>query len=393
MGAEASLSCRFVESAERLPRTEWDRLARVRGADLLRWGLISSFESSGSMVPEKGWYPLHFLIERGGKLVACAPLYLKTHSWGEFVFDMDWAEAAENAGIAWYPKLVGMVPATPVPSWFLLTDPEEDENALIEIFLDAVSALARSEKLGGIHFLWLHPAAKALEGALKRRGWAEWLHQAFLWENRGWSDFPGMLASFSKNMRRNVSRDRDAVAAAGVRSEFVRGTDAPTSVPALMGELYLDTNERYEPWSSRYLETAFFTELAARWPEGTAYSLARGEDGGIEGAALFYVGENRLYGRYWGTRGETDGLHFETCYYRPMEWALASGYRSIDPGMGGDHKARRGFKAVGVPSFHYPLDERVRAAMLRILPGRNGEERRLIEAINVDLPFKRSAAE
>jgi len=382
------ISFRYVSSAGLIPRAEWDALAKAAGADLMAWGLLSAFETSGSMTPEKGWQPLHCLAERGGRLVACAPLYLKTHSWGEFVFDFEWTEVAKRVGLRWYPKLVGMVPATPVPSWRLLVDPAEDAEELNEAFLGEIERLVRRERLGGAHFLWLHPGAEDLARSLDRRGWAEWTHQAFLWENRGWTGFDDMLASFSKNMRRNVARDRAAVVAGGLRSEFIRAGEAPPSLHEAMGNFYLRTNDRYGPWAARVLEPGFFAELARVWPEGMAYSVARDAEGEVEAAALFYVGDDRIYGRYWGARADRDRLHFETCYYRPMEWALSAGYGSIDPGMGGEHKARRGFRALPARSFHLPADARIQDAMRRVLKVQNQEALSYIDGLNADLPYK-----
>ena len=385
------LTARFVDSMEKVPRADWDALAAAKGADLMRWGLLSSFEASGSMVPETGWTPRHFLLERGEKLVACAPLYLKTHSWGEFVYDFEWAEVARANRIRWYPKLIGMVPATPVPAWRLLIDPKEEEAQVLEIFLDAVMELARSERLGGVHFLWTDPGFAPLPGRLAARGWATWTHQGFLWENRGWASFDGMLNSFSKNMRRNVGRDQAAVRAAGLSMGMVEGASAPAELHGLMERVYLRTNDRFGPWAAKFLEPGYFHELGRRWPQGMLYSVARSEGDRPVAAALLFRGERRIYGRYWGTLRDADGLHFETCYYRPMEWAIERGLEAIDPGMGGEHKARRGFEAVPAFSYHYPLDPRLRRTMVEIMPGVNTGTLAGIEEINRELPFKRPA--
>jgi predicted N-acyltransferase len=383
------LAARFVDSMEDVPRGLWDALAAANGADLMRWGLLSAFESSGSMRPETGWTPRHFLLERGDRLVACAPLYLKTHSWGEFVFDFEWAEVAQSNGIRWYPKLVGMVPATPVPAWRLLIDPAEDERQALEIFLDSLMGLARSEKLGGVHLLWVDPRFAPLGPALGARGWAPWIHQGFLWENRDWENFGAMLESFSKNMRRNVGRDRERIARAGLVSEIVEGSAAPAGLHDLMERVYLRTNDRFGPWAARFLEPGFFAELARRWPEGMLYSVARYKDEDPVAAALLFRGERRLYGRYWGTLEDADGLHFEACYYRPMEWAIESGFEAIDPGMGGEHKTRRGFRALPAFSYHFPLDPRLLRTMAQVMPRINEGTLAGIEEINRDLPFKR----
>jgi uncharacterized protein len=384
-----------------VPREEWDGLAAPSGNPLLSWGFLALLEASGSMTPETGWTGAHALARRDGELAAAAPFYVKSHSWGEFVFDFEFAEIARRVGAPWYPKLVGMIPATPAPAWRVLARPgEEGAESLV---VDSAAEAAREAGLAGTHILWPAPEAAALlrgaGGAGKRAGFAEWEHQAFLWSDEGYGDFQGYLDSFSKNMRRNVRREREAVDAAGVSTRMIGAKEAAARPGLLeaMADLYESHNDKFGPWAAKFLERDFFLRLPEFMPEGwalaAAFDEAAAERDDAEPIALAFLleGKNRLYGRFWGARREVPGLHFELCYYLPIEYALSKGIGSFDPGMGSPHKARRGFRSIMAPSFHQVFDRRLAALMTRVLPEVNAEERAGAAALDEELPFKRGS--
>jgi uncharacterized protein len=435
---EISFAPRFSE----IDRAEWDELSAATGTPLMSWGFLALLEASGSMTPEAGWQGAHLLVRRGGRLVAAAPFYVKAHSWGEFVFDFGFAEAAESAGLAWYPKLVGVVPATPAPAWRVLCAPGEDRDALTALALGAAEDAARSAGLAGLHVLWPDEATAGILRGLSGRPlasarrpreaagggaasagmasgagsagaarWTRWSHQAFLWTNPGCGDFAGYLDSFSKNMRRNVRREREAVAAAGISTRMIRAEEARARPRLLetMADFYESHNAKFGPWAAKFLTREFFTmlpdylgegwALAAAFAGGTATREAaacadggpvagRGAEGEPLALAFFLEGRDRLYGRFYGARREVPGLHFELCYYLPIEYALARGLGSFDPGMGSPHKARRGFRSIDAPSFHLCFEPRLASLMERVLPEANASEREEIEALNEELPFK-----
>ena len=388
----------FAPGMASIPRGEWDALAAPYGTPLLGWGFLALLEESGSMTPETGWTPAHALARRRGELIAAAPFYVKAHSWGEFVFDFEFAEIAQRAKIEWYPKLVGMVPAPPAPAWRVLVRASEDEGALAAAVVGAAARAAREAELGGIHLLWPEPGTAALlrDDGRGEGAWAEWEHQAFLWEDEGYGDFAGYLDAFSKNMRRNVRRERDAVKAAGIETRMVGPEEAASrpEILAAMAELYESHNDKFGPMAAKFLERDFFLRLPEFMTEGWTLSCAF-EKGSREPLAIAFLleGKDRLYGRFRGARREVPGLHFELCYYQPIEYALAKGIGSFDPGMGSPHKARRGFRSLLAPSFHQPFDPRLARLMRRVLPEINAEERTRIAALNEELPFKRLPTE
>lgn len=384
-----------------IPRDEWDALTLSADRPLLSWDFLSLLEASGSMTSETGWIPSHALVRDKGALVAAAPFYIKTHSWGEFVFDFEFAELAERLGKSWYPKLVGMVPATPAPAWRVLVRPEargtEEELALARLLIEAASEAARGAGLGGLHILWPEPGTAARLASSP--DFAQWEHQAFLWTDRGYGDFAGYLDSFSKNMRRNVRREREAVAASGVETRMIGAKEAAAHPAILetMAELYESHNDKFGPWAARFLERDFFLRLPEFLPDdgyllSAAFDRGSSLEDGDEPVALAFLlaGADRLYGRFWGAKREVPGLHFELCYYRPIEYALERGIRSFDPGMGSPHKARRGFASLSAPSFHEPFDGQLASILKNALPAANAEERTRIDELNGDLPFKKN---
>ncbi len=381
-------------------RNEWDALAGDgAGGDaspFLGWGFLALLEESLSICPQTGWTPAHFLLRHNGVLVAAAPFYVKTHSMGEFVFDMEFAQIARRSGMDWYPKLVGMAPATPVPAWRVLVAPGEDAPALASLVIEGAQEAARAAGLKGIHLLWPDAGTAHSLSAGGKAAWAEWQHQAFLWENRGWKDFDGWLSSFSKNMRRNVGRERKSVREAGITTRMIDAGEAAATpgLLALFADLYESHNVKFGPWAAKFLTREFFLRLPEFMPDG--WCLAAGfEEAAPEALpvalAFLFEGGGRLYGRYYGASREVSGLHFELCYYRPVEYAIEKGMSAFDPGMGSPHKARRGFTSFAVPSFHRPFDKPLLDFMVRVLPEVNEAENAQIAALNEELPYRKDA--
>ena len=388
-----NIELEFVQGMAAIKREEWDALAAPYECPLLSWGFLALLEASGSICPETGWGPNHLLARRDGRLVAAAPFYLRSHSMGDFVFDFAFAQAAGELGIPYYPKLVGVVPATPSPVWRVLVAAGEDEEGLVALVIEAAAEAAKGAKLGGLHLLWVDPAAAPIVRNLVLP-LAEWKHQTYLWTDPGFGDFSGYLGAFTKNMRRNVLRERSAVREAGIETRILEAgevADRP-SLLERMADFYEDTNGKFGPWGAKFLKREFFIRLPEFMGEGWILSaaFAEGDESGLPlGLAFLFRGRNRLWGRWWGSARFVDGLHFELCYYRPIEYALSRGIGSFDPGMGSEHKARRGFSSLLAPSFHYACDGRMRRLFEANLPHFNEEEAALARNLDADLPWKR----
>lgn len=380
-----ALRLRWFRSMAEIPPEAWDTLALALEAPILEWEWLRQLEVSGSICPRTGWLPLHLTAWRGSDLVAAAPLYAKGHSEGEFVWDHVWADVAGQLGLAYYPKLVGMSPATPVPGYRFLVAPGEDEDEVADLLLGAVERVVREDGLSGVHFPY---AAADWQRRLAARGYLAWRHQSFCWEREGLATFDDYLAAFDHNQRKNVRRERRALEEAGIRVRFLAGDDIRRSDLALLYRLYEGTNAKFGPWAAKYLTEPFFTGLWEGYRHRLLLVAAYREDCDAPlGLSLLLVKGRRLYGRYWGSFEPVPGLHFELCYYAPIRWALAHGVEHFDPGIGGHHKVRRGFRAVANHSLHRFADPRLQAVMAAHIDRINAAEQHAIDEMNAGLPL------
>ena len=248
----------WVTELARIPRDEWNRLALPAESPFLEWEWLALMETSGSIVPEKGWQPCHLTVRRNDALVAVAPLYIKAHSIGEFVFDYAWADAAARMDIAYYPKLVGMSPVTPLSGYRFLVDPLVNEAAVTDMMFSIIERFCETNHLSGCHLNFVDPDWKH---HAERNGYATWCHQSFQWTNRGYGDFADYLARFNTNQRKNIRKERWSMDQAGIRLECIPGTDLPGPYGRLMYDYYSRTNDKFGLWGCKYLTPEFFDSL------------------------------------------------------------------------------------------------------------------------------------
>ena len=319
---------------------------------------------------------------------AYLPLFVLLGSAGSFVWDDGMEEAARSVRQRWYPKLAGTVPFTPAPVWRPLVLPGVDEKLLFAASAEAVATLAKDGGFSGTHFQWVDPAFAQALTALG--GWLEWKRQAYRWTNAGYGSFGDFTGSFSKNMRRNVFRDRADVAGAGVSVRIIRGDEAGPRVWQLMADWYERTNDKFGPWAARFLPRKFF-ELAPEYLGPAVRFSAAYEGGSADPVALAMLlqGPGAIWGRYWGSARDLPGLHFETCYYAPIDYAIREGLAAFDPGMGSHHKARRGFQSILASSFHLVFDRRLSRIFSGAIAEASAGEAAFVRELNADLPFRR----
>lgn len=380
------LKFKWLEGLSEVDAERWNALARPLETPFLEWDWLQMMEASGSTTAATGWHPRHLTAWSGRELVAAAPLYVKTHSAGEFVFDHAWADVAGRLNRPYYPKLVGMSPFTPMIGYRFLTAPGLDGAALTGCLLEEIERFCRHNGLAGCSFHFVDPPwAETLAGS----GFCPWAHQSFVWENEGFLGFEDYLSRFTANQRRNIRRERLRLAGQGVRVDMVGGGELPRHLYAHMHAFYTRTNEQFGPWGCKYLTGDFFSLLAERFRERLVFAVASdGTRRAPVGMALLVAKGCNLYGRYWGCAREVEFLHFEACYYRPIEWAIARGIRKFDPGMGGGHKLRRGFRAVANYSLHRFMDPALRRLMERHIAAINRQEHEEIAALNQHLPLR-----
>jgi predicted N-acyltransferase len=385
-----SLRLEWKQQLSEIPREAWDALAVPLETPVLEWEWLRQMEISGSMRPETGWLPCHLTMWSGSDLVAAAPLYIKGHSAGEFVWDYVWADVAGQLGIRYYPKLVGMSPATPVPGYRFLIAPGSDEESLTGLMLERIDQLCRANNLSGVSFNYVDPAWKP---QLEAIGFTPWEHQSFLWRNRGFASFEEYLALFDKNQRRNIRRERRKMEEQGLRLTPLTGEQISLSHLERMYRYYELTNAQFGPWAAKFLTREFFTGLHEAYRHRLLLVEVRQE--GLDepvGMSFLIAKGGGLYGRYWGAESYYDSLHFNACYYAPIEWAIEHGVESFDPGIGSAHKVRRGFEAVANWSLHRFRDGRLARIMSTHIEQLNHMEREQIDGLNETLPFAEGRA-
>ncbi len=383
----AELVARWHRSITEIPEQRWQELTGPSGLPFYGWRWLSGLERSGSVAPHQGWQPCHLGLWGGERLIAVAPLYLKGHSYGEFVFDQSFAQLAGQLGLRYYPKLIGMSPLSPVQGYRFHIDPQEDPVAITARLLELIDGFCRERRILSCNFLYVDPHWQPLAEAA---GCATWLNQQSLWVNDGYTSFEDYLARFNANQRRNIRRERRSIAAAGLQVTPWEGEAIPAALLGRMHRFYEQHCSRWGAWGSKYLTEEFFVIAAGELRRDLVlFSAHRGDPADPVAMALCVRGEDALWGRYWGSDEEIENLHFEVCYYAPIAWAIERGIRSFDPGAGGSHKRRRGFLAQPRASLHRWLDPGFDRLLRRWLPEANAQMLSEIDAVNAEMPFTR----
>lgn len=386
---------RIVGSILDIDKAAWNGCAAA-ACPFLSWEFLALLEECGAASQSAGWIPAHAELSRGDRVVAYIPLFVVTGSAGTFVWDDGMEDVAGEAGLRWYPKLVAAVPFTPAPVWRPLVVQGNDDGSTMAACAEAVAETARSGGFSGAHFHWTDPAFGAALTRDSRKpgsagGWIEWRRQVYRWDNEGYGTFADFTGSFSKNMRRNVARDRADLAGPGITVRMIRGDEASPELWSLMADYYERTNDKFGPWAARFLPRRFFELARKRIGRLVRFSAAYepGQDLPVA-LALLFQGNGMLWGRYWGSARDLRGLHFETCYYAPIAHAIAEGLSGFDPGMGSDHKARRGFRSYLSSSFHRVFDPRLRRVYAHALAGASAQEAAAVRELNDELPFRKA---
>jgi uncharacterized protein len=370
---------RVAGSAAEIGAAAWNACAGIEHP-FTRYEFFAACEESGSAVPETGWQACHLAIETDGEVDGLMPMYFKHHSQGEYVFDHAWADAFTRAGGSYYPKLQASVPFTPVTGRRLLAAREETRNALLAAGAGAVAELDASS----LHITFLTEAEWKQAGAL---GYLQRTDRQFHWENRGYTDFDQFLADLSSSKRKNLRKERAAVFAAGVAFDWLAGREITEAHWDVFFEFYMDTGGR--KWGHPYLTREFFSRIGASMGEQVALILAK-RNGRYIAGALNFAGGGVLYGRNWGCTEFIPFLHFETCYYQAIEYAIARGLQKVEAGAQGEHKLLRGYMPVPTYSAHYIAHPGLRRAVSDYLDREREAVAEHIEALAEHGPFRKS---
>ena len=374
---ESEVLARLASGVAAVDAAPWDAFAG--GDPFLSHAFLAALEESGSVGPGAGWSPAPILIEEEDRLLAAAPAYLKSHSQGEYVFDHGWAEAWQQAGGQYYPKLQVAVPFTPVPGSRLLGSRPQQ-------LLAAAEAVTVQNGLSSAHITFIDEAGAA---ECERRGWLIRLGLQYHWFNRGYSSLEDFLGGLSSRKRKSIRKERSA-AREGLEFRQLRSGQIGPAEWDAMWAFYQDTGSR--KWGYPYLTRTFFDLIGERMGDSLLLFLAC-RDGRPIAGALNFIGQETLYGRYWGCTEEVPFLHFELCYYQAVEWAVEHGLACVQAGAQGEHKIARGYEPVITRSAHFLPNRSFREAIADFLEAERAAIVNESEWLRRDLPYRSSASE
>jgi uncharacterized protein len=384
-------SVRYAESLDSVAADAWDACANPSGLPdaigerynpFVSHAFLRALELSKSVGARAGWAPAHTLVEDSrGRLVACAPAYIKTHSLGEYVFDQSWAQAYELAGGRYYPKVQVAAPFTPVTGRRLLIARDAPEGAR-DALIAGLQELRNASGASSIHVTFCTEDERvALSGA----GFISRAGEQFHFVNDGYVDFEDFLARLTARKRKAIKRERREALSDGVTIDLLTGSDIRPAHWDSFFDFYMDTGAR--KWGRPYLTRAFFDEIGARMADRILLVMARRGARHIAGAINF-LGDDAIYGRNWGALEALPFLHFEVCYYQAIEFAIRRGYKRVEAGAQGEHKISRGYGPVITHSAHYLADPRLAEAVSDYLARERAAVAEWAAEHAAELPYK-----
>ena len=376
-----SLTLRSISSLNEVEHSAWDAIANPPGAEydpFLSWDFLQALEESGCVDDETGWSPRHLIVEDDTtNLRGALPLYVKTHSQGEYVFDHGWADALERAGGQYYPKLLTAVPFTPVTGRRVLAEDAGIRRAL-------VAGAVQTAQQWGVSSWHLNFPTKQAWDELGALGLLKRVDRQFIWSNRDYADYDDFLADLSARKRKNLKRERRE-AQAGLEIEQLTGDALRPEHWDVFFACYQDTGAR--KWGYPYLNREFFDLIHQRMADKVLLVMAKAE-GRYIASALNFIGSHALYGRYWGKLADHPFLHFELCYHQAVDAAIERGLDRVEAGAQGEHKLARGYRPAPVYSAHYIAHEGLRGAVGDYLARERPAILQDIALMDEESPFK-----
>jgi predicted N-acyltransferase len=386
----SDLTVTLAESIAAVPAADWDALAAPgtgRPDDpFTTHRFLLALEASGSTGPGTGWLARPLLVHRGAQMIAAAPLYVKSHSQGEYIFDHGWAEAYERAGGRYYPKLQIAVPFTPATGRRFLTLPGE-EVAGMAALIEGATRVAQQNGLSSLHATFCTEAEAETGAAM---GLMPRLTQQFHWQNDGYSSYEDFLATLASRKRKALRKERAMANSHGLRIENLTGDALRPEHWDAFWAFYQDTGSR--KWGRPYLTRNFFDRIQQTMRDDVLLVLAFDGSRPVAGA-LNFIGRSALYGRYWGCVEDYPCLHFELCYHRAIDWAIAQGLDRVEAGAQGEHKLARGYLPAETHSLHWIADPAFARAVADYLDRERAAVDEEIEVLTAYGPFRRGPAQ
>jgi predicted N-acyltransferase len=374
----------FLDSLAHVTAIEWNSLVGVN-QPFLAHEFLRALETSACVGPQTGWEPQHLIVRNPQQeLIAALPLYRKTDSWGEFVFDFAWADAYRRAGLNYYPKLVAGVPFTPATGARFLYRQGESRADAIGLMMAAIRQQADKLQASSLHVLFPDESEAqelAKQGLLLRKDCQ------FHWHNAGYQNFDDFLAQFTAAKRKKVRRERRRVREDGVEFRWLNGEQIDTALWEQIMPLY--ASSFWRRGRDPYLNQAFFQTVARQMPGQLLVILAE-KDAEPIATAICFRSNDTLYGRYWGSSGRYHSLHFETCYYQGIDYCIREGLQRFEPGTQGEHKISRGFVPSPTWSAHWLSHPQFAAAVDDYLDRERGYIDEYMDAVASHVPYRQS---
>ncbi|MDH5660721.1 MAG: GNAT family N-acetyltransferase [Gammaproteobacteria bacterium] len=379
-----NLKIKTIETLHAVSASEWNTLAGTQ-YPFTQYEFLIALENNGAVGKEFGWITHFFLAYENDKLIGALPLYIKFNSYGEFVFDWAWADAYQQNGLRYYPKLVTSIPYTPATGHRLLIQDNERYNEIADALINAVLSFAQQSQVSSFHCLFTND--KDTKYFNKNPNFMMRLGCQFHWTNNNYNDFPDYLGYLTSKKRKQIKRERRIVEEQGIKFEILNGLEATEQQWEIYHRFYESTFERKSGMPT--LSLNFFKEIAQTMPENIVLVLAKYNDEYVA-SAFNLKGEDTLYGRHWGCSENFDNLHFEACYYQGLEYCINNDLKYFEPGAQGEHKIARGFMPTKTWSAHWIADPQFRQSINNFLNHETKGMLDYIDELNVHSAFKKN---
>ena len=372
-------------SIKEISKEIWNELTNEINNPFYEWTWLKNLEISKSVSRETGWQPLYFVAYKNEEILGIAPLFLKNHSYGEFIFDQSFARLAQELNLNYYPKLIGMSPYSPVNGYQFLYKKNEDKKEITNLLINHIESFAITNKILSCNFLYID---ESWGNHLKSLGYHKWINSSSEWRSNGEKTFDDFLCRFNSNQRKNIKKERKSITKQDVKVEIFNEDDINQEILKKMHNFYEQHCSRWGVWGSKYLTSTFFEKIVDNKKNLLLFSASKNDSNDIFAMSMCVKNKNNLWGRYWGSQEDISNLHFELCYYQPIEWAIKNNIDFFDPGAGGKHKRRRGFFAKSTISLHKWFDKNMENIIYPWLNEVNKQTEKEIEFENNSIPFK-----
>jgi len=367
-----------------IPASEWDNIYSKINNPFYEYCWFKNLEESKSVSRETGWQPLYFIAYLNNEIYAIAPLFLKNHSYGEFIFDQSFARLAQDLNLSYYPKLIGMSPYSPIEGYQFGYKQNLNKLEITRILVNYIDDFAQKNNILSCNFLYVN---KEWGELLKDLGYSDWFNVSSEWENNNEINFGEFLSRFNSNQRKNIKKERKSILKENINIETFRGESIDANIIDKMHYFYEQHCLKWGVWGSKYLTYNFFENAISNKNNILIFSAFKDSIKDPIAMSMCIKNDEKLWGRYWGSSEEISNLHFELCYYQPIEWSIKNNIKYFDPGAGGKHKRRRGFYAKCTISYHKWFNKSMNGIIKPWLIQANLETSNQIKLENESIPF------